>query len=183
MLAAGLLRADTAGQDATKHPAQAGYLLRQRLRRNCHSRRLQPLPEAVRRPALASGTRRMSVRVHPYFDAAKPKSRAGSRLSLPSELLRTEPAEFGYRSCTAPCAASGFGEASGAGAASLRISIRQPVNRAASRAFWPSLPMASDSWKSGTTTRAARPASSITCTYTTVAGDRALATNFAGSSS
>ena len=35
-----------------------------------------------------------------------------------------------------------------------RMSIRQPVRRAARRAFWPSLPMASDSWKSGTTTRA-----------------------------
>ena len=84
MLAAGLLRANTAGQDATTHPAPAGYLLRQRSRRNRHSRRSQQLPEAVRRPALASGSRRTSVRVHPYFDAAKPKSRAGSRLSLPS---------------------------------------------------------------------------------------------------
>ena len=44
--------------------------------------------------------------------------------------------------------------ASGAGAASLRMSIRHPVSRAASRAFCPSLPMASESWKSGTTTRA-----------------------------
>ena len=37
-----------------------------------------------------------------------------------------------------------------------RMSIRQPVSRAARRAFWPSLPIASDSWKSGTTTRADR---------------------------
>ena len=44
------------------------------------------------------------------------------------------------------------------GSASLRMSMRQPVSRAASRAFWPSLPMASDSWKSGTTTRAVRVA-------------------------
>jgi len=80
MLAAVLLRANTAGQDAAKHPAQAGYLLRQRSRRNRHSRCCEQLPEAVRRPALASGSRRTSVRVHPYFDAAKPKSRAGSRL-------------------------------------------------------------------------------------------------------
>ncbi len=29
---------------------------------------------------------------------------------------------------------------------SLWMSIRQPVSRAARRAFWPSLPMASDSW-------------------------------------
>ena len=34
--------------------------------------------------------------------------------------------------------------------------MRQPVSLAARRAFWPSLPMARDSWKSGTTTRAAR---------------------------
>ncbi len=27
-----------------------------------------------------------------------------------------------------------------------RMSIRQPVSRAARRAFWPSLPIASDSW-------------------------------------
>ncbi len=31
-------------------------------------------------------------------------------------------------------------------AASDRMSIFQPVSRAASRAFWPSLPMASDNW-------------------------------------
>ena len=33
----------------------------------------------------------------------------------------------------------------GSGAASLRMSIRQPVSRAANRAFCPSLPMANDS--------------------------------------
>ena len=33
------------------------------------------------------------------------------------------------------------------------MSIFQPVSFAARRAFWPSLPMASDSWLSGTTTR------------------------------
>ena len=35
---------------------------------------------------------------------------------------------------------------------SLRMSIRQPVSRAASRAFWPSRPMASESIRSGTVT-------------------------------
>ena len=35
---------------------------------------------------------------------------------------------------------------SGAPSASLWMSIRQPVSRAASRAFWPSLPIASESW-------------------------------------
>jgi hypothetical protein len=38
------------------------------------------------------------------------------------------------------------GQASGVGASSDRMSMRQPVRRAARRAFWPSLPMASDSW-------------------------------------
>ena len=42
-----------------------------------------------------------------------------------------------------------------AASASLWMSMRQPVSRAASRAFWPSRPIASDSWKSGTTTRTA----------------------------
>ena len=35
---------------------------------------------------------------------------------------------------------------SATGAASERMSMRQPVSRAASRAFWPSLPMARESW-------------------------------------
>ena len=37
---------------------------------------------------------------------------------------------------------------------SLRMSIRQPVRRAASRAFWPSRPIASESIRSGTVTLA-----------------------------
>ena len=63
-----------------------------------------------------------------------------------------------YRSRAARCgaAASGRVRRLAAGAASLRMSMRHPVSRAASRAFCPSLPIASDSWKSGTTTRAAR---------------------------
>ncbi|CFS17675.1 Uncharacterised protein [Mycobacterium tuberculosis] len=57
------------------------------------------------------------------------------------------------------------------------------MSRAASRAFCPSFPIASDNWKSGTTTRAARAVWSITDTDTTLAGDNALATKRAGSSS
>jgi hypothetical protein len=50
-----------------------------------------------------------------------------------------------------PAGAVSAAEVRGAGAdaptaPSERMSIRQPVSRAASRAFWPSLPMASDSW-------------------------------------
>ncbi len=62
-----------------------------------------------------------------------------------------------------------------------RMSIRQPVSRAASRAFWPSRPMARLSWSSGTMT-VARRASSSTSTSRTRAGLSALATNRAGSS-
>jgi hypothetical protein len=61
------------------------------------------------------------------------------------------------------------------------MSIRQPVRRAARRAFWPSRPMASVSWSSGTMTVAWRPSSS-TSTSRTRAGLSALATNRAGSS-
>ena len=68
------------------------------------------------------------------------------------------------------------------GSSSERMSMRQPVRRAARRAFWPSLPIASESWKSGTTTRAARAASSTTVTEETRAGLSALPTNVAGSS-
>jgi hypothetical protein len=38
------------------------------------------------------------------------------------------------------------GPLGGSAASSERMSMRHPVSRAASRAFWPSLPMASDSW-------------------------------------
>ena len=64
---------------------------------------------------------------------------------------------------------------------SLRISIRQPVSRAASRAFWPSRPIASDSIRSGTVTLAMRCSSSMS-TEMTCAGLRALATNRLASS-
>ena len=60
--------------------------------------------------------------------------------------------------------------------------MRQPVSRAASRAFWPSLPIASESWKSGTTTRAVLLRASSTVTETTLDGDSALPTKVAGSS-
>ena len=74
-------------------------------------------------------------------------------------------ARFGFAMAAATGAARVLGEhlgcGSGSGAASaaaafasatdtsLRMSIRQPVSRAASRAFWPSRPMASESIRSG----------------------------------
>ena len=71
--------------------------------------------------------------------------------------------------------------ASVANSVSDLMSTRQPVSRAASRAFWPSRPIASESWSSGTITVAWRLASS-TMTSRTRAGDSALATKRAGSS-
>ena len=64
---------------------------------------------------------------------------------------------------------------------SLRMSIRQPVSRAASRAFCPSRPIASESIRSGTVTTAMRCSSSMS-TERTCAGLRALATNTPASS-
>ena len=65
------------------------------------------------------------------------------------------------------------------------MSIRMPVSFAARRAFCPFLPIASDSWLSGTITSAAggasAPASSATTTDETLAGDSARATNVDGS--
>ena len=61
------------------------------------------------------------------------------------------------------------------------MSTRQPLSRAARRAFWPSLPIASDSWKSGTITSAI-PVSGWMRTSRTRAGASAFITNSAGSS-
>ena len=61
------------------------------------------------------------------------------------------------------------------------MSTRQPVRRAARRAFWPSRPMASESWSSGTTT-VAWLVVVVDETSRTRAGDSALATKRAGSS-
>ena len=61
------------------------------------------------------------------------------------------------------------------------MSTRQPVRRAARRAFWPSLPIASDSWKSGTMTSAV-PVSAWMRTSRTFAGASAFITNSDGSS-
>lgn len=59
--------------------------------------------------------------------------------------------------------------------------IFQPVSLAARRAFWPSLPMARDSWSSWMKAMAVLFFSLITCTPVATAGDSAAATNFAGS--
>ncbi len=63
MLAAGLPSVRTAGRDATTHLARAGLPLCQRSRHTGHSRRSPRLHETIRRPTLASDTRRMSAPV------------------------------------------------------------------------------------------------------------------------
>lgn len=90
-LAAGLLLWRTAVRDAAMHPAPAEYLLGQRSRCIYRSRSTQPLLGAVRGPTLAYGNRHTSAPVHRYVDAPRPKSRAGSRLSLPAPNRCSEP--------------------------------------------------------------------------------------------
>ena len=65
------------------------------------------------------------------------------------------------RSAVAGAAAPRCGGRASAAETSLRMSIRQPVSLAASRAFWPSRPMASESIRSGTVTLAIRCSSSM----------------------
>ena len=62
------------------------------------------------------------------------------------------------------------------------MSIFQPVSFAARRAFWPLLPIASESWLSGTVTLQVCEPSAAGSTERTVAGASAEAMNYSGSS-
>ena len=84
-------------------------------------------------------------------------------------------------SATGGWAAASSSAALAATETSLRMSIRQPVRRAARRAFWPSRPIANDSIRSGTVTLAIRFSSSMS-TPITWAGDSAFATKTLASS-
>jgi len=77
--------------------------------------------------------------------------------------------------CSCSCSSSARCSTSSAHYSSLWMSMRQLVSFAANRTFWPSLPMASDSWCSGTTA-SARCSRSLRWTETTLAGCNALAT-------
>ncbi len=98
-------------------------------------------------------------RVQVGTSAGQPVRRVGHDSTVPGH----HPQQLGRRSAPAAAhagadrraqagssAGAGAGVDAGAGTASRvtsgRMSIRQPVSRAARRAFWPSLPMASDSW-------------------------------------
>ena len=103
-LAAGSLAERISEWDATMHPAPEDYLLGQRSRRNCRSQLTQPPLEAVRRPTLAFGNRHTSAPVHRRVDVRRPKSRAGSRLSLPAPNQWSEPPECVRNyACAATC--------------------------------------------------------------------------------
>ena len=88
---------------------------------------------------------------------ARVEGRCRSVAAAPARVLRTGGARrsgVDRRSGPRPTPAPRRPRRAPRGSASLRMSMRHPVSRAASRAFCPSLPMASESWKSGTTTRA-----------------------------
>ena len=68
------------------------------------------------------------------------------RLSYSADRPIREPGSGRIRAYSGACAAGPAGEGPAGTAASDLMSIRQPVSLAASLAFWPSLPIASDSW-------------------------------------
>src|ERR1700739_1386628 len=99
-LAAGSLLVRTSGWDAAMHPAPEASLLGQRSRCIYRSRSTQLPLEAVRRPTLAFGNRHTSAPVLRCVDvlfSQRPKSRAGSRLSLPSPNQWSEPPAVSVR--------------------------------------------------------------------------------------
>ena len=78
------------------------------------------------------------------LDVPLPAAHAGAHRARDAGRSRVYRPPGGPRPGQAP---AGYRTPSGVGASvSLWMSIRQPVSRAASRAFWPSLPMARDSW-------------------------------------
>ena len=127
------------------------------------------------RPRLGGGLLRDALRLRP----------APRRLAAASAAARRRPRAarrlLGDRGRRTPSRRRAAAALASATDTSLRMSIRQPVRRAASRAFWPSRPIASDSIRSGTVTLAIRCSSSMS-TEITCAGLSALATNTAGSS-
>ncbi len=145
---------------AHKHPVLAAYRVDRGRKRPHPPRRAAdrswPLaPDTPHRcvrgmRGLASGQTRLSL--PPRTDLSPDKWRGKDRTAVVLSCIRRR---SGAR---APCLPSGEARtvpvyspsrsrsASGAVSVSGRMSMRQPVSRAARRAFWPSLPMASDSW-------------------------------------
>lgn len=126
----------------------------------------------IRRSCVWGARRRQAIhiRVGTRWDCTAIDTRAvySTRAEAPAPLRQECPARW---------AATPYGDRS----QPATMSIFQLVRRAASRAFCPSLPMASDSWSSGTVARADLIAASRTSTLFTFAGDSASAMNVAGS--
>ena len=143
---------------------------------------------------LAAGTDRWTTRRGPAHDpdqrgawALGPAGDAGARgrvrvpgatTAAPTAARRVAPAAdsaMAVSSWAVPSSAAagddrdGLTQCQAVGPLSDRMSMRQPVSLAASRAFCPSRPMASDSIRSGTVTAAMRFSSSMS-TPTTCAG-------------
>src|SRR3954452_8531966 len=87
----------------------------------------------------APGNRYRCGREHPRAPVGRP-------------VVRDVPQKV-YPALSARAAPGGAGDAPEASVSAL-MSMRQPVNLAAKRAFCPSRPIAKESWKSGTITRA-----------------------------
>ena len=68
------------------------------------------------------------------------------RDATPGRHAEAPPCSAGTSATAATGAGGSAGRDSAATCDSLLMSIRQPVSRAASRAFWPSFPIASESW-------------------------------------
>ena len=139
--------------------AGARRLRRRGLRRRAALALRSPAPSAARRSSSRTGRR---------FGCASARRRrcdsaAGAAARSPAsprpDSLGGGGRRRGSRSAFAGVMARG--RAASATETSLRMSIRQPVSFAASRAFWPSRPMASESIRSGTVTLAIRCSSSI----------------------
>ena len=133
----------TVGRDATMHPGLAacdGRRVRPPSRKTgIHRSKPGPRLSADRRPELSPCTRHTCAPA----DESPP-----NRCSRHAGAWRSFPNHRPLYRCIAPISAFRLYPLvdSGATAASLRISMRQPVSLAASRAFWPSLPIASESW-------------------------------------
>ena len=110
-----------------------------------------------RRPLRGRGGRRRRLSRRSRPDC---RGRRARRPELPDSSDWRRAAEASSRAALAAAFASRRARAS-ATDTSLRMSIRHPVSFAASRAFWPSRPIASESIRSGTTTFAIRCSSSI----------------------
>jgi hypothetical protein len=101
-----------------------------------------PAPDTGALPSLAR-TRVCHIFLRVWLRLSRPTERPVYLLVLTSHTEASRVA--GAVASVAPRSAAGVSYSAGF-SVSGRMSIRQPVRRAARRAFWPSLPMARDNW-------------------------------------